>query len=198
MIHSMPCRNPCRLYIHLAFTYSVNPSSLVWSSELRPAPPFPPMRVLEMKCNSHGPSVLCVKWPLHWIPCEVFEEVLRIGTVKGFHATRLWISQADLQVWHRANQVWDTNCSPCLFLEVGHWFALPFHSVFRLKFLSSKWSYNVWRFSLGFSCFPVLVDLLTLTWFTKPSTLADPGDYFGFPWQWQASEYLCICPRNAH
>ena len=43
----MPCRNPCRLYIRLAFTYSVGPSSVVWS-ELQPAPPFPPMRVLEV------------------------------------------------------------------------------------------------------------------------------------------------------
>ena len=41
----MPRRNPCRLYIHLAFTYSVGPSSVVW----RPAPPFPPMRVLEVQ-----------------------------------------------------------------------------------------------------------------------------------------------------
>jgi hypothetical protein len=34
-------------YIHLAFTYSVGPSSVV-GSELGPAPPFPPMRVLEV------------------------------------------------------------------------------------------------------------------------------------------------------
>jgi hypothetical protein len=47
MIHLMPHRNPCRLYIHLAFTYSVGPSSVVWS-ELGPAPPFPPMRMLEV------------------------------------------------------------------------------------------------------------------------------------------------------
>ena len=31
--------NPCRLYIHLAFTYSVSPSSVV-GSELGPGPPF--------------------------------------------------------------------------------------------------------------------------------------------------------------
>ena len=30
LIQLMPCRNPCRLYIHLAFTYSVGPSSVVW------------------------------------------------------------------------------------------------------------------------------------------------------------------------
>jgi hypothetical protein len=43
----MPCKNPCRLYIPLAFTYSIGPSSLV-RSELGPAPPFPPMRVIEV------------------------------------------------------------------------------------------------------------------------------------------------------
>ena len=37
----MPGRSPCRLFIHLAFTYSVGPSSVMWSSELGPAPPFP-------------------------------------------------------------------------------------------------------------------------------------------------------------
>ena len=47
MIHSTPCRNPCRLYIHLAFTCSIGPSSVVWG-ELGPALPFPPMRVLEL------------------------------------------------------------------------------------------------------------------------------------------------------
>ena len=46
-IHAMPCRNPRRLHIHLAFTHSFGPSSVVWSSELGPAPPFPPMGVLK-------------------------------------------------------------------------------------------------------------------------------------------------------
>jgi hypothetical protein len=57
MIHSMPCRNLCRLYIHLAFTYFVGPSSIVWS-ELGPAPPFPPMRVLEVYWL-HALSLMC-------------------------------------------------------------------------------------------------------------------------------------------
>jgi hypothetical protein len=48
MIRSMPRRNPRRLHIHLAFTYSVGPSSVV-GSELGPAPPFPPTRVLEVQ-----------------------------------------------------------------------------------------------------------------------------------------------------
>ena len=45
MIYLIPCWNPCRLYIHLAFTYPIGPSSVVWS-ELGLAPPFPLMRVL--------------------------------------------------------------------------------------------------------------------------------------------------------
>ena len=45
----MPCRNPCRLYTHLACAYSIGPSSVVWSSKLGPAPPFPPLRVLEVQ-----------------------------------------------------------------------------------------------------------------------------------------------------
>jgi hypothetical protein len=43
----MPCRDPCRPYIHLAFTYSVDLSSLRWS-ELGPAPPFSLMGVFEV------------------------------------------------------------------------------------------------------------------------------------------------------
>jgi hypothetical protein len=57
MIHLMPCRNPCRLYIHLAFTFSVGPSSVV-RSDLGPAPRFPPMRVLEVYW-SRALSLVC-------------------------------------------------------------------------------------------------------------------------------------------
>ena len=57
MIHLMTCGNPCRLYNHLAITYSFGPSSIVWS-ELGPAPPFPPMRVLEMQ-RSRALTLVC-------------------------------------------------------------------------------------------------------------------------------------------
>jgi hypothetical protein len=67
MIHWMPCRNPCRLYIHLAFTYSVGPSSVV-RSELGLAPPFHQWECL--KFNGHGLSVSCVKWP--WVSPILF------------------------------------------------------------------------------------------------------------------------------
>ena len=60
IIHLMPCSNPCRLYIHLTFTYSVGPSSIVWS-ELGPAPPLHHWECF--KCNGHMLLVSCVKWP---------------------------------------------------------------------------------------------------------------------------------------
>ena len=56
MIQLMPCKNSCRLYIHLAFT-SFGPSGVVWS-KLRLAPPFPPMRVLEVQW-SRALSLVC-------------------------------------------------------------------------------------------------------------------------------------------
>jgi hypothetical protein len=48
MIHLMPCKNPHRIDIYLASTYSVGPSSVV-QNKLAQAPPFPPMRMLEVK-----------------------------------------------------------------------------------------------------------------------------------------------------
>ena len=49
----------CRLDIHLAATYSLGPSSIVWSSKLGPpAPPCPPMRVLEVQW-SRALSLVC-------------------------------------------------------------------------------------------------------------------------------------------
>jgi hypothetical protein len=47
MTHMISRRNSCRLYIHLAFTYSIGPSTVVWI-KLGPALPFPPMKVLEV------------------------------------------------------------------------------------------------------------------------------------------------------
>jgi hypothetical protein len=57
MIHSMPCRNPCRLYIHLCIhilRWSLNRSV----KELGPAQPFPPMRLLELYW-SRALSLVC-------------------------------------------------------------------------------------------------------------------------------------------
>ena len=65
-IHLIPCKNPCTLYIHLAFTYSIGPSSVVWSSELGPSPPSPPMRVLELYW-SWALSLMCEVVLRSWI-----------------------------------------------------------------------------------------------------------------------------------
>ena len=88
MIHWMPCRSPCRLYIHLAFTYPVGPSSIVWS-ELGPSPPFPPMRVLEVQWSRalnlqcevafsttlhYGRGPMAVNMPV-WRPLKLIQKV---------------------------------------------------------------------------------------------------------------------------
>jgi hypothetical protein len=66
----MPYRNPCRFCIHLAYTYSVGPLSVVWS-ELGPALPFPPMMVRAL-------SLLC-EVALTWC-CNLFlKDNLRVG-----------------------------------------------------------------------------------------------------------------------
>ena len=64
----MPCRNPCGLYIHLAFTYSDGPWSVLWS-KLGLAPPFPPMIMLEVQWSQAR--------------CLVCEVVLRVGLQWG-------------------------------------------------------------------------------------------------------------------
>jgi hypothetical protein len=57
MIHLMPCRNPCRVYIHLAFTYFFSPSSILWS-KIGLGLPSPSMRELEVQW-SHVLSLVC-------------------------------------------------------------------------------------------------------------------------------------------
>ena len=59
----MPCRNPCRLYIHLAFTYSLRWSlkcsvKRTWTGQLRLSHQWE-----YLKFNGHGFAVSCVKWP---------------------------------------------------------------------------------------------------------------------------------------
>ena len=60
MIHSMPCRSPCRLYIHHASTCFVSPSSVSEANLDR-------LRLFHqrecLKYNGHGLLVSCVKWP---------------------------------------------------------------------------------------------------------------------------------------
>ena len=111
MIHLIPCRNPCRLYIHLAFTYSLRWSlkhrvmqtwtgSAFSTNEMATSHihtfsllcvcnsqlPFPPMRV--RTCNCHGLSVSCVKWPQLWLLQVVWKEWSLVGRYHCFHPAK--------------------------------------------------------------------------------------------------------------
>ena len=88
----MPCRNPCKCYIRLAFTYLFGPSSILWS-ELWPAPPFSPMRALEVQ-RSRAPSA---------IVCEA-----ALSLVSTFHP---WF----IHSW------WGTRCSHNVPLRSSFW-----------------------------------------------------------------------------
>ena len=57
MIHLMPIRNPCRLYIHLAFTYFVGPSSIVQSNLDRPH-----------NFCSHKEKSYVIEWSIRFLP----------------------------------------------------------------------------------------------------------------------------------
>ena len=55
-----PRRNPCGLFIHFDFFGSLGLHLLVWSGLER----FQLFDLWEiLKCDGHGPSILCVKWP---------------------------------------------------------------------------------------------------------------------------------------
>jgi hypothetical protein len=61
LIHSLPCKTPCRLFIHEVFFGPLGLHLRVWS-ELGCSTPFRPMRALGLQRSRA--SVLCVKWPL--------------------------------------------------------------------------------------------------------------------------------------
>ena len=103
MIHLMPCRNPCRLHVHLAFTYSSGPSSVVWS-ELGPAPPFQPMRVLEVEW-SQALRLLCA---------------VAFATVIGKIFAHNWLRSQCLQV--QPVTYWQP---PAFFIKLGHILYVP-------------------------------------------------------------------------
>ena len=61
----MPCRSLCRLYIHLAFTYTLRWSLKRSMKERTWTGSFAFFHQWEcLKCSGHGLSVSCVKWPL--------------------------------------------------------------------------------------------------------------------------------------
>ena len=75
LIHSPPCRTPCRLFIHELFFGPLGLHLLVWS-ELGRSPPFRPMRVLRLQW-SWAAALVC---EVALIVCMLFcEKVWREG-----------------------------------------------------------------------------------------------------------------------
>ena len=78
LIHSSPCRNPCRLFIHKDFFGPLGLHLRMCGVNLDGLRPFDQWELLD--CNGDGPSVLCVMWPL------VCSEENLIGNLR----TRVW------------------------------------------------------------------------------------------------------------
>ena len=120
----MPRRNPCRLYIHLAFTYYVGPSSVVWS-KFGPAPPFPPMRVFEVYW-SRALNLVCEM-------ALSFCKFLTFDTQKLAHTKMHIIWHAQLRNWH---VLWlvkeNTTCQ--LTRQKMKWHVLVQHVALRSHF----------------------------------------------------------------
>ena len=107
----MPCRSACRLFIHLAFTYSIGPSNIVWS-ELGPAPPFPPMTMLEVK-RSRAPTL--VREAMIWENWQlVTNEPVEFGEVLKFKtAWKIGIILEDSIEYTRINKGKTEGCLTC-------------------------------------------------------------------------------------
>ena len=65
LIHSPPCRTPCRLFIHEVFFGPLGLHLRVWS-ELGQSPPFRPMRALTLQW-SWAFSLVCELWSGPWL-----------------------------------------------------------------------------------------------------------------------------------
>jgi hypothetical protein len=118
MIHLMLCREPCKIYIHLAFTYSVGPSSVVWS-ELRPAAPFPPIRVIEVKW-SRALSLVC---EVALSSLALLQHYWRPAAMSGYSTKMTDDEEADTQIifFHKhsnmlSNHTWRIRCLGNLWL----------------------------------------------------------------------------------
>jgi hypothetical protein len=120
MIHLMPCRNSCRLYIRLAFTCSIGPSSEVWS-EL--GPPFPPMRETSEVWWSRALS------PVFEVTLILFDHVWEPTWMK-IHWTRIWLRARSHMTSH---YTWGSvttlhGFGGCIETSFGH-YLLGFHNV---------------------------------------------------------------------
>ena len=114
MIHLMTFRNPCRLCIHLAFTYFIRPSS-----ELGPAPPYPPMRVLEVQWLHALSHVweMANRWSSFTSNSIALGRGLGCSTnIHSIHSGQLWIPEFFFFFFFQSGYV------PCMFsVVIGTW-----------------------------------------------------------------------------
>jgi hypothetical protein len=92
-IHLMPSRNPCRLYIHLAFTCSGGPTSVVWK-RTRTGSAFS-TNESAWSVNGHGLSVSCVKWPYSEANCAPYSYCSPDHRIL-FQSTTTWCTIFDI------------------------------------------------------------------------------------------------------
>ena len=99
MVHSMLCRNLCRLYIHLAFTYILRWSlarcvKRTWTGSASSTHEC-------LKWKGHGLSLSCVTWPLGHVytmdrevdprPCKICDWMLNSSQDHyGLHQGKIW------------------------------------------------------------------------------------------------------------
>ena len=66
VIHYMPCRTPCRLFIHELFSEPLDLHLLVWS-ELGRSPPLRPIRALTLQWSWPVGHQSCGMWRWSWV-----------------------------------------------------------------------------------------------------------------------------------
>ena len=146
----MPCRSPCRLYIHLTFTYSIGLSSVVWS-KLGLAPPFPPMRVLEVQW-SWAFSLVCevdlrdfekILVVLHGIITWLIKYILIVADFLWWAPWRYGIHGSKRLLW------WHPTKKRCMWLVCSMFTMKPYFvaNILEMKYLhNSKVSFTFFFF----------------------------------------------------
>ena len=100
LIHSPPCRTPCRLFIHEVFSVHLGLHLCVWN-ELEQSPPFRPMKALRLQWS----------WAFNLV-CEVTVSVITCCAIKTINCCVCGV--APLITSHAL--YWSRNLAPT-FLE---------------------------------------------------------------------------------
>jgi len=151
----MPCRNPCRLHIHLAFTYSIGPSSVAWS-KLGPAPSFLPMGLLEVQW-SRALGLMCEVVlrdfekklvVLHGIVTWLIEYILIVADFLWWAPWRFGIHGSKRLLW------WHPTKKRCMWLVCSMFTMKPYFvaNISEMKYLHNSEESSLLSFSFSFVC----------------------------------------------